>query len=211
MTREEAMVVKEQMIKYGFHAPDITVTEFIEDLLSVKPQEPKTDRIEYGTDGNPYKLSINNGKEYGELMDTISDLPSVTQKQNEWIPVSERLPETDNKNSMNNYNVLLWVKDKNEPEDGPQIYLGKLRKVNGDDGSHNFWGIKIEPCDWTIWGWSYFHEPEVIAWMPLPKPYEPQERRSDVSERELERILQEEPDEIKAIENMNRLRRWRHD
>ena len=25
--------VKEQMIKYGFHAPDMTVTEFVEDLL----------------------------------------------------------------------------------------------------------------------------------------------------------------------------------
>ena len=25
-------VVKEQMIKYGFHAPDMTVTEFVEDL-----------------------------------------------------------------------------------------------------------------------------------------------------------------------------------
>lgn len=33
--------VKMQMIKYGFHAPDMTVTEFIEDLPSVNPQ-PKT-------------------------------------------------------------------------------------------------------------------------------------------------------------------------
>ena len=31
--------VKEQMIKYGFHAPDITVTEFVEDLPSVNPQK----------------------------------------------------------------------------------------------------------------------------------------------------------------------------
>ena len=93
-----------------------------------------------------------------------------------WIPVSERLPETDNKNSINNYNVLLWVKDKSHPEREPQIYLGKLRNVNGDDGSGNFWGIETKPCEWTIWGWSYFYEPEVIAWMPLPTPYDPQER-----------------------------------
>lgn len=33
--------VKEQMIKYGFYAPDITVTEFVEDLPPVNPQEPK--------------------------------------------------------------------------------------------------------------------------------------------------------------------------
>lgn len=32
-------VVKEQMIKYGFHAPDMTVTEFVEDLPPVTPQK----------------------------------------------------------------------------------------------------------------------------------------------------------------------------
>ena len=95
--------------------------------------------------------------------------------QSEWIPVSERLPETDNENSINNYNVLLWVKNKSHPEREPQIYLGKLKHIDGDDGSRNFWGIETKPCNWTIWGWSYFNEPEVIAWMPLPKPYEPQE------------------------------------
>lgn len=39
-------VVKEQMIKYGFLAPDMTVTEFVEDLPSVQPmrkQEPKSE------------------------------------------------------------------------------------------------------------------------------------------------------------------------
>ena len=30
--------VKKQMVKYGFHAPDVTVTEFIEDLPPVTPQ-----------------------------------------------------------------------------------------------------------------------------------------------------------------------------
>lgn len=39
--------VKEQMIKYGFHAPDMTVTEFVEDLPSVIPQEKECeDKIE---------------------------------------------------------------------------------------------------------------------------------------------------------------------
>ena len=48
MTREKAsddavsrQAVKEQMIKYGFHAPDMTVTEFVEDLPPVNSQ-PKT-------------------------------------------------------------------------------------------------------------------------------------------------------------------------
>jgi glycine cleavage system protein P-like pyridoxal-binding family len=34
-------VVKEQMIKYGFHAPDMTVTEFVEDLLPIAPTRKK--------------------------------------------------------------------------------------------------------------------------------------------------------------------------
>ena len=35
--------VKEQMIYYGFHAPDMTVTEFVEDCLpSVNPYKTKT-------------------------------------------------------------------------------------------------------------------------------------------------------------------------
>ena len=36
--------VKEQMIKYGFHAPDMTVTEFIEDLPSVLPKRERSDK-----------------------------------------------------------------------------------------------------------------------------------------------------------------------
>lgn len=88
-----------------------------------------------------------------------------------WIPVKVRLPKTDNKNEINSFNVLLWVKNKTHPERKPQIYLGKLKDVKGDDGSGNFWGIETKPCEWTIWGWSYFNEPEVIAWQPLPEPY----------------------------------------
>lgn len=103
-------------------------------------------------------------------IDDIYKLPPVEPTRN-WIPVSERLPETNNENEIDEYNVLLWVANKTHPEREPQIYLGKLKKVNGDDGSGNFWGIKTKPCDWTIWGWCYFNEPEVIAWMPLPDPY----------------------------------------
>lgn len=31
--------LKSQMIKYGFHAPDMTVTEFVEDLPSITPAQ----------------------------------------------------------------------------------------------------------------------------------------------------------------------------
>lgn len=41
--------LKEQMLKYGFHAPDMTVTEFVEDL-SPANQKPKTGHWIYGKD-----------------------------------------------------------------------------------------------------------------------------------------------------------------
>lgn len=37
-------VVKEQMLKYGFHAPDMTVTEFVEDLPPVLPKRERSDK-----------------------------------------------------------------------------------------------------------------------------------------------------------------------
>ena len=115
--------------------------------------------------------------DYRQLAEWFKELKQL-REQTRWIPVSERLPETDNENSINSFNVLLWVKNKTHPEEA-QIFLGKLRHIDGDDGSGNFWGIKTEPCEWTIWGWCYFNEPEVIAWMPLPASYEPQERSKE--------------------------------
>lgn len=47
--------LKEQMIKYGFHAPDMTVTEFVEDLSSVTSQ-PKTGHWEWLTE-DKYRCS----------------------------------------------------------------------------------------------------------------------------------------------------------
>ena len=109
--------------------------------------------------------------DYRDLMlEAVKVLPSADRPQ-EWIPCSERLPETDNTNKINEFDVLLAVRPKKHPEETPQVYIGKLRPVKGDDGSGNFWGVKIAPCEWTIWGWSYFQEPEVLALMPLPEPW----------------------------------------
>lgn len=48
-------VVKEQMIKYGFNAPDMTVTEFVENLPPVIPQQirwiPVSERLPEVMDG----------------------------------------------------------------------------------------------------------------------------------------------------------------
>ncbi len=91
--------VHDGMIKYGFHAFDMTITEFVEDVL-----------------------------------------PPVTPTTN-WIPCSERLPEE------------------------ADIYL-----VTIDDKKY---GKRVE----AIWyegeklGWDFRITDDVIAWLPLPKPY----------------------------------------
>lgn len=90
-----------------------------------------------------------------------------------WISVKERLPEYGR-------NVLAFVKNKN-PEgrynkDG--IYVAQLEdKIPQPDpqGKRNFWGLPGYDNEWTVWSWSYFSEPEVTHWMPLPDPPEVEE------------------------------------
>ena len=75
----------------------------------------------------------------------------------EWIPVTERLPERDKE-------VLLIVhgwKDR-------LYYTGCLHRQEAERS----WltGIESKASDWKIWGFSYLREPIVTHWMPLPPP-----------------------------------------
>lgn len=84
-----------------------------------------------------------------DLVDDINDIPSAER----WVPCSERLPEATRKS--------YWV-------------------CTDNGGQHE--------CRWTNnrfglgesdeWGWSIFDTPQyskVVAWMPLPEPYEVEE------------------------------------
>lgn len=84
-----------------------------------------------------------------------------------WIPVTERLPETDGENA-HAHDVLVYI-PKRDGCNQHGIYVGKVSHIPPDDGRGNFWGIKTEASDWTVWGWSYFETPVVTHWMPLPE------------------------------------------
>ncbi len=109
---------------------------------------------------------------YEDALDNVDDWmdaqPTVDVAEMKWIPVSERLPETDNENT-HAFDVLVYIPQR-EGCSQYGIYIGKLKTVPANDGSGNFWGIPIEECEWTVWGWSYFNHPVVTHWMPLPHP-----------------------------------------
>ena len=77
----------------------------------------------------------------------------------EWISVKDRLPEPE-------VDVLLISHGWGDVI----MYIGRLSPMPSDDGTGNFWGIKIDASEWRIRGWSYFRKPHVTHWMPLPKP-----------------------------------------
>jgi hypothetical protein len=85
-----------------------------------------------------------------------------------WIPVSERLPETDETNS-HKFDVLVYV-PKRDGCHQSGYFIGKLHKVEADNtGNTNFWGVKTPGSEWTLWGWSYFEKPIPSHWMSLPQ------------------------------------------
>ena len=75
----------------------------------------------------------------------------------EWIPVTERLPECDKE-------VLLIVHGWGDR----LYYTGCLHRQEAERS----WltGIESKASDWKIWGFSYLREPIVTHWMTLPEP-----------------------------------------
>lgn len=81
------------------------------------------------------------------IRDTVEEMKQ--EQEPRWIPVSEVLPKQ--------YEAVILSTD--EEEIFIARYLGKM-----DDGTDCF-----DDEDGMMW------EGDVTAWMPLPKPYEPQE------------------------------------
>lgn len=88
------------------------------------------------------------------IADTLLDNGVTVQ---EWISVTERLPEDEQE-------VLViahgWGRRL--------VYVGSHKRVEAQKS----WltGIANKSSEWSLWGWSYLKEPIVTHWMPLPQP-----------------------------------------
>ncbi len=91
----------------------------------------------------------------------IEDLPSV-QIEQRWVPCSERLPEED-------VEVLITYRYKEGEGDTSHADIdittyGQMYFGGNKVGNHKHWRQPFE----------YFESNyEVVAWMPLPAPYDP--------------------------------------
>lgn len=95
----------------------------------------------------------------------IRDELSVTQKSGKWIPVSERLPEDGT--------YLVTV---NRITSLPKVEIDSFAKDLYKVDEFDFCDKKGK-CGWYNYDseYGYWEDEKVIAWMPLPKPFEPQE------------------------------------
>ena len=126
--------------------------EYLQEAADRLEQEPCNNAVSRQAVLALPRIKIHN--EWGNVIkesvdvEDVKQLPSVTQKSG-WIPVSERLPEEGQE-------ILFSTKTG-------RVHNGKYH----DDDSANQWYSHKDKCR----AWNNV----VNAWMPLPKPYEPQE------------------------------------
>ena len=93
-----------------------------------------------------------------EVRDKVRALPTVYPKNDKpsgkWIPASEKLPDTDDE-VLCWYEYYHWSQEKVLPEYGIGRYFKETSAWFGEVANGK--------------------DVRVIAWMPLPEPYEPQE------------------------------------
>ena len=107
---------------------------------------------------NPYgKPFTGTVYEFGlKIMDYIENM----EKVGEWIPCSERLPEM-HREDMEAEGEYYMISNPVIVTDGQQIYIAEYEA----DMDYRYGWHSLDGEDYD----------NIIAWMPLPKPYRPEE------------------------------------
>lgn len=96
MTREEAKAILENDIVDGHVEGNARFMDAFWMAVDALSQEP-CDRIEYGTDGNAYKLWISNGKEFEQepCTDAVSRdaVLEIICRETEWYDIRTQINE----------------------------------------------------------------------------------------------------------------------
>ena len=152
--------------RYKLRIPPTVYYDLLADVVEAEEKQEPTTKNDLGVDcisrADAIKAMQNKAKKL-KNEDTINglcgavailfDLPSVTPQEPKWIPVSERLPKTDE-------------------------YVGNVEKYYL---AQNEYGdmLVARYTHSEYWEQIYQLKPvadEIVAWMPLPAPFEPQER-----------------------------------
>ena len=99
MTREEAIENLEYLESCSYvDSFEKTEKKALKMAIKALKQEPITDRIEYGTDGNSYKLTISNGKEFKQepILDKIrAEIEAMPKTYPFWNHIDTYVKDAD--------------------------------------------------------------------------------------------------------------------
>lgn len=144
MTREEAISWLRELTWH--EGKDVLIydtdVEAIKMGIKALKQEPCENVVSRKKiDQNIYDYTESNGLSYVNLKNAILDAPKVKLRQR-WFPVTEKLPEESTA-------VLVWCPERK-----------------------NIYCAYYEEKSWWIFGACFAKvKSKVIAWMPLPEPY----------------------------------------
>lgn len=153
MTRAEAV----KMLKSKMDGHTDTSYEWAETVrMAIKALEQQTceDAVSRAAVLDIFADNADATRPYSTAWEKIRDLPPVNpQPKTRWIPVSERLPEDSE---------LVLFSTKTD-----RVFEGRFLADNTD---RQWYAFRDETFAWNN---------VVTAWMPLPKPYEPQESEEE--------------------------------
>ena len=136
--------------------------EDIEQAIKVLKQEPCEDAISR-------QAAIEVAKQYWykpDIAGALAELPPVQlqTKTGHWIPVKFRTLTNEEQEEYPDY---CYIADCPMPDDGEEILVStKYGRVEKDECGFDNGYYLDSGYDWQT---------DIVAWMPIPTPYEPQE------------------------------------